>query len=83
MSNALSMVVTVPVFPTAPLLRRWHRRWGSTDEEVVATMPGDELVPGCQYRCTRAITIGAPPPAVWPWLVLVGFGKVNDTTATA
>ena len=40
-------------------------------------MPGDELVPGCQYRCTRAITIDAPPAAVWPWLVQVGFGKAG------
>jgi hypothetical protein len=40
-------------------------------------MPGDELVPGCQYRCTRAITIDAPPSAVWPWLVQVGFGRAG------
>ena len=40
-------------------------------------MPGDELVPGCQYRCTRAITIDAPPSEVWPWLVQVGFGKAG------
>ena len=40
-------------------------------------MPGDELVAGCQYRCTRAITIDAPPAAVWPWLVQVGFGKAG------
>jgi hypothetical protein len=40
-------------------------------------MPGDELVPGCQYRCTRAISIDAPPSAVWPWLVQIGFGKAG------
>jgi hypothetical protein len=40
-------------------------------------MPGDELVPGCQYHCTRAITIDAPPAAVWRWLVQVGFGKAG------
>ena len=40
-------------------------------------MPGDDLVPGCQYCATRAITIGAPPDEVWPWLVQTGFGKAG------
>jgi hypothetical protein len=71
------VAVAVPLFATSPLLRHWHRRWGATDAEVRAVMPGDELVPGCQYRCTRAITIDAPPEAVWPWLVQVGFGKAG------
>jgi hypothetical protein len=35
-------------------------------------MPGDELLPDAQFRATRAITIDAPPRAVWPWLVQVG-----------
>ena len=35
-------------------------------------MPGDTLVPDAQFRATRAITIDAPPEAVWPWLVQVG-----------
>jgi hypothetical protein len=71
------VAVALPLFATAPLLRHWHRRWGATDAEVAAAMPGDELVPGCQYRCTRAITIDAPAQAVWPWLVQVGFGKAG------
>jgi uncharacterized protein YndB with AHSA1/START domain len=29
-------------------------------------------VPHAQFRATRAITIAAPPEAVWPWLVQVG-----------
>jgi hypothetical protein len=35
-------------------------------------MPGDEQLPTAQYRCTRAVTIAAPPHDVWPWLVQVG-----------
>jgi hypothetical protein len=62
----------LPRFLTAPLLRPWHRRWGASRSEVVATMPGDDLLPRAQYRCTRAITIAAPPEEVWPWLVQVG-----------
>ena len=58
----------------APLLRPWHSRWGATGEEVEAAMPGDELVPGCSVRWTRAVTVRATPDAVWPWLVQAGFG---------
>lgn len=71
------VAVAVPLFVSAPLVRRWHRRWGASDEEATASMPGDELVPGCQYRCTRAISIAAPPAVVWQWLVQVGFGKAG------
>ena len=71
------VALAVPLFATAPLLRRWHRRWGATDAELAAALPGDELVPGCQYTATRAITIAAPPEAVWPWLAQVGFGKAG------
>jgi hypothetical protein len=35
-------------------------------------MPGDALLPRAQFKATRAITIDAPPEAVWPWLVQVG-----------
>jgi hypothetical protein len=66
------VIADVPRFATAPLYRRWHQRWGATPEEIAAPMPGDELVDGAQYRATRAITIAAPPDAVWPWLVQVG-----------
>ena len=71
------VAAAVPLLATAPLLRRWHRRWGATDAELAAVLPGDELVPGCQYTATRAITIAAPPEAVWPWLAQVGFGKAG------
>jgi hypothetical protein len=62
----------LPIFVTAPLYRRWHLRWGATSAEVAATLPGDGLTPGAQYNSTRAISIDAPPAAVWPWLVQVG-----------
>lgn len=62
----------VPAFLTSPLYRRWHRRWGSTAAERTGSMPGDELLRHAQFRATRAITIAAPPQAVWPWLVQVG-----------
>lgn len=59
----------------APLLRGRYNRWGASDEECRAVMPGDELVPEPRLTSTRAITIGAPPEAVWPWLVQIGQGR--------
>ena len=76
------VIADVPRFLTAPLLRHRRRTWGATEEEVAATMPGDDLLPRAQYRCTRAITISAPPDEVWPWLVQVGYGRSNVRTAS-
>jgi hypothetical protein len=67
----------MPVFLTAPLYRRWHLHWGATPAEDAASLPGDALLSRAQYRSTRAITIGAPPDAVWPWLVQVGCQRAG------
>jgi hypothetical protein len=75
--QVLDVAGALPWFATAPLLRRWHHRWGATDAEVAAPMPGDDLVPGCQYRSTRAITIDASPQIVWRWLIQTGFGRAG------
>jgi hypothetical protein len=71
------VVRDVPALLTAPLYRRRHLCWGATPQEQSAQMPGDELFPRAQYRSTRAITIGARPEAVWPWLVQVGCGRAG------
>jgi hypothetical protein len=46
--------------------------WGATLEEAAARLPGDELVEDAAGVSTRAITIDAPPEAVWPWLAQMG-----------
>lgn len=51
------------------------RRWGATAEEVSRPFPGDELVAAPLYATTRAITIAAPPEAVFPWLVQLGQSR--------
>ena len=58
------------------LVRPWHARWGATDEEVERMMPGDEIIYGASST-TRAISIGATPELVWPWLVQIGYGKAG------
>lgn len=49
------------------------RRAGSTAAERAAEAPGDDLVPCPQMRTDHAITIDAPPAAVWPWLTQLGW----------
>jgi len=67
----------LPLFATAPLYRRWHLRWGATDEEVRGPMPGDEMVRKASFNATRAITIDAPPEMVWPWIVQMGYRRAG------
>lgn len=57
------------------LIRPRHQRWGATAHEAAAHMPGDELVPDPNWNVTRAISIAAPPRAVWPWLVQMGYQR--------
>jgi hypothetical protein len=57
------------------LIRPWMLAWGAGPDEIDAALPGDELVPQPRNRWTRAITIDAPPAAVWPWLVQIGQGR--------
>jgi hypothetical protein len=59
----------------SPLTRPWYASWGATPEECARTLPGDELVPHPRLVTTRAITIQAPPAAVFPWLLQLGQGR--------
>lgn len=49
--------------------------WGATKSERDRPLPGDDLVPDPNYQTTRAVTVDAPPGAVWPWLVQIGDGR--------
>jgi hypothetical protein len=76
----LDLLGGVPRFATAPLYRHWHIRWGATDEEVQASMAGDEIVAEASLNSTRAITIDAPPAKVWPWIVQMGYRRAGFYT---
>lgn len=64
-------VAAVYVFVIGP----WHRHWGAGAEIARAPMPGDDLLRADAPSTTRAITIGAPPEQVFPWLRQIGFGR--------
>jgi hypothetical protein len=54
------------------LLRDRVLNWGAQEAEVAARLPGDELLHDADAVATRAITIDAPPSAVWPWIAQMG-----------
>ena len=56
---------------------RWWRTWGIVPDEAERALPGDELVSAPVAVETRGITIDAPPGAVWPWLVQMGYGRAG------
>jgi hypothetical protein len=55
-------------------------RWGTQASEATEPLPGDGLVPRPRVQSTRAITIGAPPEKVWPWIVQMGIGRAGFYT---
>jgi hypothetical protein len=57
------------------VMRPWYSRWGATEAEVTASLPGDALVPNPVSQSTWAVTVQAPPEAIWPWLVQMGWGR--------
>jgi hypothetical protein len=70
---ALAAGVWAASYPV--LLRRRCLTWGATPDEVDRDLPGDELLATSGIVSTRAVTIDAPPDAVWPWLVQMGSGR--------
>lgn len=56
-------------------IRPWHQTWGATNAEARKRMPGDDLIPVPNWNATRAVSIGAPAKAVWPWLVQMGYRR--------
>ncbi len=56
-------------------LKPWRDRWGVDPTEAGEPLAGDDLVLAPDHVETRGIDIAAPPEAVWPWLVQMGFGR--------
>jgi hypothetical protein len=59
------------------LYRPWHLSWGATTAEALRELSGDEVVVHPTFNATRAITVDAPPEAVWPWIAQMGFGRAG------
>ncbi len=55
--------------------RRLGRRWGATRAEVVASLPGDDIITAPVWQTTHAITIHESAERIWPWLVQMGITR--------
>ena len=47
------------------------------DPDVDAALPGDDLVSDAGLVFDHGALLGAPPEAVWPWLVQLGKGRAG------
>jgi hypothetical protein len=70
---ALATSLAAASYPV--LLRQWCLTWGATPDEIARGLPGDDLLVTADIVSTRAVTIDAPPSAIWPWLVQMGSGR--------
>ena len=68
-------VLVLGALAVSPLIRRRYNRWGVDDAELLAGLPGDDLVPDPDLGYTRGITIDAPAGDVWPWVAQFGQGR--------
>jgi hypothetical protein len=57
--------------------RPWALNWGSSDEEIARSMPGDEVLEDPTFNATRAVTIEAKPEEIWPWIVQIGYRRAG------
>jgi hypothetical protein len=61
----------------AVVVRPQMLRSGATDDEVTEPFPGEDRVLGGRRGATMAVTIDAPPSAVWPWLAQMGCDRAG------
>jgi hypothetical protein len=54
------------------LVRPRILNWGATSDEQRMQLPGGDIASGMPPRYTKAVTINAPPEAVWSWLAQIG-----------
>ena len=57
------------------------RTYGSTARERDLMLPGDRVVGRPQVVTDHAVAVDAPPSAVWPWLLQMGWGRGGWYTA--
>jgi hypothetical protein len=61
----------------AVVVRPWWRAWGVDPADAAVEFPGDDLVPDAPVVETRGVEIDAPPDAVWPWLIQMGYNRAG------
>jgi hypothetical protein len=56
-------------------LRQEHRTWGVAEADAARPLAGDGLVKVPDIVDTRSLSLAAPPSAIWPWLVQMGYER--------
>ncbi len=54
-----------------------QQTWGVDTAEAERELLGDDIVEDPVVVETRGVDIDAPPEAVWPWLVQMGYGRAG------
>jgi hypothetical protein len=73
----LGLMLAIAAVLYLAVYRPVQLRWGASDAEVAARLPGDEIASSPVFDATRAVTIAAPPEVVWPWLVQIGYRRAG------
>jgi hypothetical protein len=61
----------------AILLRHFVGELGPASDDDARPLPGDDIVAAPRLQKTHAVTIEAPPAALWPWLVQMGARRAG------
>ncbi len=56
----IAITLTILVSAYLKIIRPWQLHWGSRDDEIERSMPGDEIVVKPSFNATRAVTINTP-----------------------
>lgn len=75
MNTPTKLIGGLTVAAVLVVARQIALNWGAKDDETECGLPGDLLVPDATVATTRAITIDAPPAAVWPWVGQLGWER--------
>ena len=76
------LILALLILTYVRVIHPWLLERGSTPPERQLVLPGDGLRPGEPVQYTQAVTIEAPPGAIWPWLMQVGQDKGGFYTCT-
>ncbi len=71
-ARAQGLLLAAVAVALLPVARTWGLQWGASEDELDATLPGDDIIHGPGLVATRAVTIHASAEQVWPWLVQLG-----------
>lgn len=66
---------SLAVLALVGVARQITQNWGARSDETESGLAGDLLIPHASVSTTRAITIDAPPAAVWPWIAQLGWER--------